>query len=398
MGHLYVPTSRRTAALVIHALNSTCAPLSCNQAGHAAVPTVRRPATPVGRALTDERAAAKGLLPLAQEPAVPTEAPAEPAEEPQEEPDYDPPSETESEDLTVVAPAEVKAAPKPPSPPAGEIIKGIPPAAAKGRKRSAEQVAPAAPAKKVKESPVPAPATPAAEPSPAPPSATEETRFAMPPIPASFTAATEDQQWDRLATVRGKSAQAPTLLLSTSAGGKLYGWEASLPVLQHHTSHRSPCRWRASQSTPESRGGIVLPNALLRHGRSRTPSGQEPSGGSCGRSSGSHCGVGRACCCTASQGAAGGGTLCRAVMLSEPWEESARWLKTQRDTDLPGLMRDQKVARFLREASTSTALGSPWPQPTWRPSGAPCACRGSRACLSVSTSRGPIVRSGSLIL
>ncbi|CAK9074631.1 ATP-dependent Clp protease ATP-binding subunit clpA-like [Durusdinium trenchii] len=187
------------------------------------------------------RAAAKGLLPLAQEPAVPTEAPAEPAEEPQEEPDYDPPSETESEDLTVVAPAEVKAAPKPPSPPAGEIIKGIPPAAAKGRKRSAEQVAPAAPAKKVKESPVPAPATPAAEPSPAPPSATEETRFAMPPIPASFTAATEDQQWDRLAT-----------------------------------------------------------------------------------------------------GAAGGGTLCRAVMLSEPWEESARWLKTQRDTDLPGLMRDQK--------------------------------------------------------
>ena len=32
------------------------------------------------RALTEERAAAKGLLPLAQEPAVPTEAPAEPAE------------------------------------------------------------------------------------------------------------------------------------------------------------------------------------------------------------------------------------------------------------------------------------------------------------------------------
>ncbi|CAK9023859.1 ATP-dependent Clp protease ATP-binding subunit clpA-like [Durusdinium trenchii] len=61
-----------------------------------------------------ERAAAKGLLPLAQEPAVPTEAPAEPAE--------------------------------------SEIIKGVPPAAAKGRKRSAEQVAPAAPAKKVKES------------------------------------------------------------------------------------------------------------------------------------------------------------------------------------------------------------------------------------------------------
>lgn len=108
----------------------------------------------------------------------------------------------------------------PPSPPAGEIIKGIPPAAAKGRKRSAEQVAPAAPAKKVKESPVPAPATPAAEPSPAPPSATEETRFAMPPIPASFTAATEDQQWDRLATVRGKSAQAPTLLLSQAMVGR----------------------------------------------------------------------------------------------------------------------------------------------------------------------------------
>ena len=88
----------------------------------------------------------------------------------------------------------------------------------------------------------------------------------------------------------------------------------------------------------------------------------------CGESVLLHCISGR-------HRAAGGGTLCRAVMLSETWEESARWLKTQRDTDLPGLMRDQKVARFLREASTSTALGTPWPRPpTWRPSGVPCTC------------------------
>ena len=45
-------------------------------------------------------------------------------------------------------------------------------------------------------------------------------------------------------------------------------------------------------------------------------------------------------------------------------QDSASWLRTQRDTDLPALMRDKQVAKFPREASSSTPLGTPWPKPS----------------------------------
>ena len=226
------------------------------------------------RALTEERAAAKGLLPLAQEPAVPTEAPVEPSEEPQEEPDYDPPSETESEDLTVVAPAEAKAAPKPPSPLAGEIIKGIAPAAER-------------------------PGCGACQPS--------SRASTCPAVSHRRNQVRDADNSSQLHSSHRGPAMGPSCdsarQVSPSTHAAVvasYGWEASLPVPQHHTSHRSPCRWRAFQSTRRAAG----PSSRMRccgNGRSRTPNGRGPFGGSCGLSSGSHCGAVRVCCCTASQ-------------------------------------------------------------------------------------------------
>ena len=87
--------------------------------------------------------------------------------------------------------------------------------------------------------------------------------FVLPPMPATLNPPQEEVIWDRLATIKGKYAQAPTKVLEMSSGGQL--WLAGLPTAAN--KHRFPpatLQIACFTERPEARNGVVLPNALLR--------------------------------------------------------------------------------------------------------------------------------------
>ena len=87
--------------------------------------------------------------------------------------------------------------------------------------------------------------------------------FMLPPMPTTLNPPQEEVIWDRLATIKGKYAQAPTKILEMSSGGQL--WLAGLPTAAN--KHRFPpatLQIACFTERPEERNGVVLPNALLR--------------------------------------------------------------------------------------------------------------------------------------
>eukprot|EP00438_Fugacium_kawagutii_P032692 Skav204466 [mRNA] locus=scaffold5533:30858:32279:- [translate_table: standard] len=267
------------------------------------------------------------------------------AEAPAEEVQFVPPSESESE------------AESPQMVSKGEGTK------ASGRKRSAPVAAPAASSKKSKGSAKPP--EPKGPPPKARPPAPVVT-YDLPEPPATFTASAADQKWDRLATIKGKRAQAPTLVLRTRTGGQL--WLAGIPTeASKKYFPQVQLQVACFQESPQSRGGVILPGAVLRNfyladGRRRSdewklvwPLIRQSLW--CGESVLLHCISGR-------HRAAGTSTLVRALLLGETWEESARWHEQNRDVDLRGLMKEQKLAQWLHETVNSTGKGVQWPAPT----------------------------------
>ena len=226
-------------------------------------------------------------LPVADQP---EEAEAEEAEEPsgtgaasmEEEVDYNPPSETEEETDEIAAGADYVPLAKPKgkrSPSAAASAEKQAPqegASSKG-KRSPKGAGPppepaAPPAKRTKKNPASGSKAPP-EPEGPPPKKTkssehtkeaEDDAFQMPEPPAALSASKADQVFDRLATIKGKAAQAPTFILETSAGGKL--WLSGIPTARSQ-SHFPRCTLQVCcfPESPGQRGGVVLQGALLRH-------------------------------------------------------------------------------------------------------------------------------------
>lgn len=91
---------------------------------------------------------------------------------------------------------------------------------------------------------------------------TADEDFVMPPMPETLNPPQEEVIWDRLATIKGKYAQAPTKILEMSSGGQL--WLAGLPTVAKR-GRFPPCHLQIACFTerPEARQGVVLPNALL---------------------------------------------------------------------------------------------------------------------------------------
>ena len=93
---------------------------------------------------------------------------------------------------------------------------------------------------------------------------TADEDFVMPPMPETLNPPQEEVIWDRLATIKGKYAQAPTKILEMSSvsGGQL--WLAGLPTVANR-GRFPPCHLQIACFTerPEARQGVVLPNALL---------------------------------------------------------------------------------------------------------------------------------------
>eukprot|EP00435_Cladocopium_sp_Y103_P029879 s2960_g7.t1 len=108
----------------------------------------------------------------------------------------------------------------------------------------------------------PPPAALAAKKAKVPPSSSEEEvveeEEAL-PIPEVLVLQGPDQKFDRLATIRGKLAEAPSLIYENSMGGKV--WLSGLPTRGTVVALQVACMDEA----PSSPGGLVLPNALLMH-------------------------------------------------------------------------------------------------------------------------------------
>ena len=190
--------------------------------------------------------------------------------------------------------------------------------------------------------------------------------FALPPMPATLNPPKEEVIWDRLATIKGKYAQAPTKILEMSSGGQL--WLAGLPTAANR--HRFPpatLQVACFTERPEERNGVVLPNALLR----RFPVAVAAERGEAWKDlwplilQSLYCGEVIVIHCIAGRHRAGGASaLVRAVMTGETFEEASDWIAQRRDTDVPGFCRDKEAARWLQEAARNTKRRDRWPRPS----------------------------------
>ena len=190
--------------------------------------------------------------------------------------------------------------------------------------------------------------------------------FMLPPMPTTLNPPQEEVIWDRLATIKGKYAQAPTKILEMSSGGQL--WLAGLPTAAN--KHRFPpatLQIACFTERPEERNGVVLPNALLRRcpvavAAERADAWKELwplilQSLYCGEVIVTHCIAGR-------HRAGGASALIRAVMMGETLEDASDWIAQRRDTDVPGFCRDKEAAKWLQEAVKSTKRRDRWPRPS----------------------------------
>ena len=190
--------------------------------------------------------------------------------------------------------------------------------------------------------------------------------FVMPPMPATLDPPQEEVIWDRLATIKGKYAQAPTKILEMTSGGQL--WLAGLPTAAN--KHRFPpatLQIACFTERPEARNGVVLPNALLR----RFPVAVAAERAEAWKElwplvlQSLYCGEVIVTHCIAGRHRAGGATaLIRAVMMGETFEDASDWIAQRRDTDVPGFCRDKEAAKWLQEAVRNTKRRDRWPCPS----------------------------------
>ena len=229
-----------------------------------------------------------------------------------------------------------------------------------GKKPRLGQQAPVTPPKAAPQTP---PKAAAPMPVPAPPG---DPVFILPELPENLNPPMEEVVWDKLATVHGKYAQAPTKIFENNVGGQI--WLSGLPSAA--TRERFPSatlQIACFTERPEARGGIVLPNALLRRfpiavGVERTDSWKEIwplllQTLYCGETVVVHCVAGR-------HRAGGASAVMRAALMDESFEVASRWISARRNTDIPGFCKDKAVAQWCQETVVATKRRDRWPKPT----------------------------------
>ena len=242
-----------------------------------------------------------------------------------------------------------------------------PPRASARRPRSPTGPPPkATPAKKAKAAPVPPPA-----PLPALVSSSEDEEIEVEeedlPIPEALDTRGPDQKFDRLATVRGKTAESPSLIYQNRAGGKL--WLSGIPT--RGTAHRFPkgvtLQIACMAEAPSSRGGVVLTDALLKHlcvahAGSRTRDFEEVwpllrNTMYAGESALIHCLSGR-------HRAGIGGCVFRALLAQESWDVAVAYVKScRRSLDIPGIIHEEGMQSWVDTAIRTSSLRNPFPEP-----------------------------------
>ena len=241
-----------------------------------------------------------------------------------------------------------------------------PPKASARRPRSPTGPPPkATPAKKAKAAPVPKPA-----PLPALVSSSDEEIEVEDedlPIPEALDTRGPDQKFDRLATVRGKTAESPSLIYQNRAGGKL--WLSGIPT--RGTAHRFPkgvtLQIACMAEAPSSRGGVVLTDALLKHlcvahPGSRTRDFEEVwpllrNTMYAGESALIHCLSGR-------HRAGIGGCVFRALLAQESWDVAVAYVKScRRSLDIPGIIHEEGMQPWVDTVIRTSSLRNPFPEP-----------------------------------
>ncbi len=174
-----------------------------------------------------------------------------------------------------------------------------------------------------------------------------------------------EQHFDRLATTRGRTAEAPTLVFQSEKGGKI--WLSGMPT--EATAHLFPrtdlqviC---FQEDLAPRKGGVVLPSAMT---TSISPAWAK------GRVdqwrlawplirnsvwSGDqvlvHCLSGR-------HRAAAVATMLRSLLAGESLETSGQWLAQHRDVELQKVSSQNGVALWMRLMVQQATVGSPMPQ------------------------------------
>ena len=170
-------------------------------------------------------------------------------------------------------------------------------------------------------------------------------------------------RYDRLATTRGKTAQAPTLIHKSSRGGKVY--LAGLPTvatLEHFPA--TDLQIVCFPETPAAKGGTQLPGAMVRHlsptwvdGRTEQWRQLWPllrSSVYDGNTIVIHCVAGR-------HRAAAVAAVVRSLLERESLDASAAWLTKHRDVQLHKITHDRGVGQWMSDTVKSSSLGNPLP-------------------------------------
>ena len=173
-----------------------------------------------------------------------------------------------------------------------------------------------------------------------------------------------EQHFDRLATTRGRTAEAPTLVFQSEKGGKI--WLSGMPTeATAHLFPRTDLQVICFQEDLARRGGVVLPSAMT---TSISPAWAK------GRVdqwrlawplirnsvwSGDqvlvHCLSGR-------HRAAAVATMLRSLLAGESLETSGQWLAQHRDVELQKVSSQNGVALWMRLMVQQATVGSPMPQ------------------------------------
>lgn len=187
-----------------------------------------------------------------------------------------------------------------------------------------------------------------------------------PPSPASHRAQLAEAEFDRLATVGAKTAQAPTAVCRSDRGGTI--WLAGFPTSENQRRFpEASLQITCFSDEVTQRGGVVLRNCMnlqvvptspkLRFDQWRLAWPTLKATYFQGEDVVIHCMAGR-------HRAAVVATLCRSLLMDEDLKQSEDFLKGQRDIDLPAIMYKQGIGAWMREARRQSVVGPPGPRVT----------------------------------
>lgn len=183
------------------------------------------------------------------------------------------------------------------------------------------------------------------------------------PVAPAADVQTLERKFDRLATVRGKSAEAPTLIFENRQGGQIFlGGLPTAATVQHYPD--ADLQVVCFPESPTQKGGIVMTGAMERHisptwAAGRTAQWRElwplmRSSVFAGNCLLIHCMAGR-------HRAAVIGVITRAVFAQESADQSARWIAGRRDIQLHKITGQSGIGVWMEDTIRQTSLGNPSP-------------------------------------